>query len=133
MNDTTMKSTVYAKKLRTRLALLKKQRVVELKKYDAEVMVWRRAMVAWLSANGAARVVGITKQELEDYCGRYRRPIPFDQEKFFKDAPLPPRFPSNGRIQDIMRVLRHLAITGQATVKVSPSDTQKLFGVEDED
>ena len=133
MNDVTMKATVFAKKLRTQLAKDRKMRVTALRRYDIMVDVWRKMMKAWLRATAEARVNEITKKDLKEHTGRYHRNVPFNTEAFFRGAPEPPKFPSDERIRDIQRALHHIAITGQATIKVSESDTKKYFGEDEED
>lgn len=133
METVTMKATVFAKKLRTRLAHLRKQREMLLKTYDADVHRWRQAMTAWLLASGPNKVRGITKEELQGNRGRYSRAIPFDLETFFAGMPQAPKFPSDQQIRAVQSALRHLDITGQSTIKVSEVDTRKLFGDPEED
>lgn len=127
MFETTMKAVVLAKKLRARLAEIKKTRPAKLKAYDVAVAKWKRDMITWTKSAVETRVMAITKAELQANEGRYRYSIGFDAGSFFKGAPQPPRFPDDKQQRAIQRLLRQLAITGQETVRFTGKEVEELF------
>jgi hypothetical protein len=130
--ETTMKTVVYAKKLRAELAKLRKKRVIDIAMYDDAVAKWRTALWKWVDREAFERVKQISKRELTER--RYETNCAgFDTRGFFIGAPRPPKYPSDQRIRDIQRMLHHLGITGQSTVRVNDEDTKKYFGADAED
>jgi hypothetical protein len=134
MEPVTMKATVYAKQLRELLVVLKKKRIIDLKKYNTDVGTWRKDLHKWLDREAYDIIAKITNSELQGIDRRYGRNEPgFDTDLFFIGAPKPPVYPSDKTIRSIQSQLRHLAITGQNTIKVSENDTKQFFWSEDED
>ena|ERR1700722_14471090 len=126
--ETTVKSTVYAKKLREHLKKLKQDYAKDMEAYDRAVELWKNVLTGWIKVNAVQRVAHISKSELQGFRGFRSHERGFDTTLFFAGAPKPPTRPSNKQICDIQNVLRHLAITGQATVRLSTADVAKLLG-----
>ena len=134
MESVTIKATVYAKKLREHLAVLKKKRIIDLKKYNTDVDTWRKDLHKWIDREAYDIITKIANSELQDVDRRYaRNEAGFDTMRFFIGAPKPPVYPSDKAIRSIQSQLRHIAITGQNTIKVSESDTKQFFGDEEDD
>ncbi len=125
--DTQIKTTVYAAKLRKRLAELKTKREKDLAAYKTGVVAWRKAMTKWLTTNAKARVDAVTVTQLKE-DRRYNRGAPFDTGLFFAGCPQPMAYPDDKQIREITSLLRHLGITGQETVRISTSDVEKYLG-----
>ena len=129
MLETKIKATVYAAKLRTHLAKLRKERPGKLKQYEAAVEHWRDEIAKWLASTGVSRIAKIKlSKKAEPYGGR----LMFSAYDLFEGAPVPPEYPDDRQIRDIQSVLRHLGITGQEHVTVSTSDVTRLLGSESE-
>jgi hypothetical protein len=127
--ETTMKTTVYAKKLRARMAELQKKQAANTKKFHRDVATWKLALAKWLRTEAPTLAEKIT---IGDVTGRggYHRNQPFNA--ILEKAPQAPSQPDDRRIGQIRGFLRTLAITGQSTVRVSQSDVDKYFGDADE-
>lgn len=121
---TKIKTTVFAAKLRKRLAELKKKREADVKAHKAAIAKWRADLTVWLKANGEKRIVSLTPHPNNR---RYSEPH-FNVGSFFDGAPNPPESPDDSMIRKISGMLRHLGITGQATVQVSTQEVAELFG-----
>jgi hypothetical protein len=134
--QTKIKATVYAAKLRKRLAELKKQRPVDLAAHKTAVEAWRKALTLWILHNAKARVDAITAKQITDHSARAPR-WHLDAERVlmpsFDGAPEPPVYPDDRQIRDITAMLRHLGITGQETILVSTEDVTKYLGEGSED
>ena len=104
------------------------------KTYDLEVAAWRVAFVKWLQTEGSAIAAKLPKKYLTDPSPSYNsmRGAPVDTHEFFRTAPKPPNTPRDLRIAKIGSVLRHLAVTGEATVSVVTRDVDELFKDEEE-
>ena len=129
--DTKIKATVYAAKLRKRLAELKAQREKNLADYKTNVDAWRKDMAKWLIANAKQKVDAISSANLKKERNSYYSGPGFDTGDFFKGAPAVPTYPRDKQIRDIQNLLRHLGITGQETVNVSTSDVARYLGEEE--
>jgi len=125
--QTKVKAPVYAKKLRARLAELRKRRAQALKEYELAVSLWRTNFCAWLRDTGQKRVDEIKKSELRAYNGKYAHRPGFDVNEFFRDAPRPPIYPDDRQIRGVVAVLRLLGISGQSAIHVGTADITKLF------
>ncbi len=130
--DTQIKTTVYAAKLRKRLAELKTKREKDLAAYKTGVVAWRKAMTKWITANAKARVDAVSAAELKG-ANYYHRGLDINASKFFAGCPQPPPYPDDKQIREITSLLRHLGITGQETVRISTSDVEKYLGGGEED
>lgn len=127
--ETTMKVAVLSKKLRARLGVLKKERTKLLAEYDKKFEAWKRDVAKWLREVPADRVASVKKSEVNG--GRWSRgELP---ARVFAGQPSPPSFPSDELIQKIHKTLRYVAVTGQATIRVSPHDVEEWFGKGDND
>jgi hypothetical protein len=125
--STQMKSTV-SKKLRVRIATLKKQKAAADKLFAAEYKRWQLDMAAWLKTEGAKRIMLMSPHGPKTYGS------PVHDSLFWSDAPKrPSKSDIEKKIQECQRMLRQLGITGQATVKIGPSEVDKFFGVPDAD
>lgn len=124
---TTIKTVDFAKKLRDRMKKLQDRRVDELKKYDADVIAWKKALHTWIKLNGEKRIQAITKTEIKDERGYRNRPG-FDANMFFHGAPQTPTYPSDKQLREIRNTLRQLGITGQTTIRLDTSEITRLLG-----
>ncbi len=134
IRPTEMSAIKLANKLRVKLKILKAARPGEIAKYRRALTAWRRDMAAWIEAHGKARVMKISDTELREHDERYRytgyADLPaFNHVQFFDGAPRTPLYPkaSREKIAAIQKALRHLAITGQKTVKVDSEMIEKFF------
>lgn len=126
---TKIKTTVYAAKLRKKLAELKKKRVADLATYKTAVADWKYLLKTWITDHSKTRVDKIGLNEIRTSSNWNRAPR-FDANAFFAGAPEPPVYPSDEQIRAITNLLRHLGITRQATVYVSTEDVAKYLGDE---
>ncbi len=131
--ETTVKVVPFSKRLQARLKELKAQRGPALKKFNADFTKWKQDLALWTMRNAKKKVENITIDEVRE-ARRYRDSDPgFTASHFFIGAPKPPAYPSDKPIREIQRTLRHMAITGQETMRVSSSDIEKWFPEEDDD
>lgn len=128
--STQMKSTAFAKKLREHIAVLKRRKSVADKRYGEECFEWRKQLGTWLRSTGAARIQSMTSTQMSQ--ASYGCPV--ENSWFWEGAPKKPSKPNiEKKIHECQRMLRQLGITGQATVKIGPSEIEKFFGADDED
>lgn len=130
--ETKMRTSVFMRKLRTRLKTLQKKRLAAIKAYDVAVAKWRIAMVNWLKVDAPDRVRNITKTELKKHDHRWRGPG-FDTTDFFHGAPKPPIYPSAKQVREIQTVLKQLAISEQSVVHFDTGEVKKYFEDVDEE
>ena len=121
--ESMMKSADLAKKLRARQIALKKQRLVDLAKYDRAFTRWKNELAAWIEKEMPGRVLLIHKTDLAGMG--YAQKLP---SHVFANMPSPPRFPEAGALDSIAKMLRMLRITGEKTVKVSSREIDLWFG-----
>lgn len=126
--ETTIKTTVYAKKLRTRLKTLKEERGAARAAFVKATVKWPRDFVVWVKANAVGRALNAKVSSYEGRRNWNSNKLGFDYEVFFAGAPEPPTLADDDQIRAIQGLLRHLAITGQATVRLTTSDVSKYFG-----
>lgn len=132
--ETTVKVTVFAKKLRIRLKTLSANRERAIEKYSKDYVTWKKDLKKWILENYIVQVDAITIKDTRDARSyRYSSSPGFDTSSFFLKAPKPPIYPSDKPIREIRRVLRHLGITGQQTVRVCTEDMSKYFEEEKEE
>jgi hypothetical protein len=124
--QTKIKTAVYAAKLRKRLTLLKGQREKDLAKYKDDLRAWRTDMTKWILSHARMRVEAIGAAELKRGAG-------LNYYEFFVGSPEPPTYTSDEQVRAIQNMLRHLGITGQATITVSTDDVAKYLGDEGDD
>lgn len=123
--DTKIKTDLFAKQLRARLAQLKEARPRELAAYHDAVNQWRLDLARWIQEHGGKRVLSATPMKSrERYFGDRAG---FSTDDFFRGSPLPPEYPDDKVIREIQVLLRQLGITGQATVTVSTGDVARLL------
>jgi hypothetical protein len=129
--ETSLNTLSYAKKLRTRLAALKARRTKNLKRYDIELKAWKLALKNWVLENVDDRIKKMTRTAIGNGRTHYHDGW---STNFFIGAPKEPRKSNEDKlIQDIQGLLRHLAITGQKTIRVSTRDVERYFADETED
>lgn len=124
---TKIKTEKYAAKLRKRLAELRAARPKQVVDHKKAVAKWRADLKGWIATNASKRVDAIEVEKRNRYHSYSDRPE-FDTSSFFFGAPNPPEPPSDKQIREIQSLLRHLGITGQATVQVSTEDVARLLG-----
>ena len=127
--ETKIKATVYAAKLRAKLAALKKEREKLLADYKTGLVAWKKDLAAWILKNAKARVDTITSTEVKearrnDWNGR----TSFNEHAFFAGSPSAPTYPDDKQIRDITALLHHLGITGKEEVRLSTADVVKYLG-----
>lgn len=122
MDKVKMKSTVYAKRLRERQSVLKKQYESEVVSFDTRLKSWRATLKLWILRNAPAQVDAITAARVRD-ASHYDNAF----TKFFADAPQPPKYPNRKQLDRIRGALQHIAITGQAVCYVGQDEIDKLF------
>lgn len=125
--ETTIKTTVFAAKLRTRVATLQKKYKADRAAYKIACVKWRAAMQRWLRTEASASHFGFEKS-----YGGSRKDFTC-LPRFWDGAPAAPREPSDKQIREIRSMLHHLGITGQSTVRVSTEMVTKFLGDEAED
>ena len=127
--ESRMKVAVLSKKLRARLAVLKKERVKQLAAYDRQFAKWKLDVARWLREVPADRVKDVRKSDVNGrYYGSASLPA-----KVFEGMPKPPSIPSDEAIQRIQKTLRFVALIGQATISVSPGEVEHWFGKDKDD
>ena len=122
--DTKIKTDLFAKQLRARLAQLKEARPRELAAYHDAVKQWRLDLARWIQEHGGQRV--LSAQPAKENRWHSDR-AGFSTDDFFRGSPLPPEYPDDKVIREIQVLLRQLGITGQATVTVSTGDVARLL------
>lgn len=134
MFETSMKTEVLVKKLHARQKVLKARRPAEIKKYNDAILAWKKKMAAWLKENAVDRISTITKTDLQSNENNHRwgNNPGFDVATFFRGAPRPPVFPPEKQLRGIQKLLRQLAITGQATVRFTSTEVDALFADPDD-
>jgi hypothetical protein len=132
MSDPKMKTTLYAAKLRKRLAELQTGRKKALKKYENDVRQWKLDLAVWLRTNYNNRIDAIKNSELEDKYRRSDQPG-FYVYKFFSGAPQPPVYPTDKVIRDIQRKIQYLAIIYSNDVYVSEEEVGRFFSGSNDD
>lgn len=123
---TKVKTTVFAKQLRTRLEELKRERTKELDAYHKAVREWRLALATWIKENGGKRILAMKPEKERNRYGH--RGLGFSPSEFFEGAPASPEYPTDKVQREIQALLRQLGITGQATVTISTEDMARYFG-----
>lgn len=126
--QTKIKTKVYAARLRKKLEALEKDRPHLVQAYRADVDLWRKDMVSWLTKGADERVKSIKLSKARTYNGKPH----VDTSAFFRGMPEAPKWPSDKQIREIRAVLRHLGITGQETITVSTEDVSRYLGDGDE-
>ena len=125
--STTMKVGPWAAKLRKRIVVLQAKQRKAMAAYKVALDKWRRDVSKWLKTADAQYLV----PEEERWDGRGMRINVLS--KFWEGAPLPPKKPADKRVQEIRNMLRHLALTGQTTVRVDTAMVTRFFSDESED
>lgn len=127
--ETKIKATVYAAKLRVKLAELKTAREKALADYKIAFTAWKKDLAAWVTKNSKARIDAITQTEVKSVArGRWNSNPCFRMEAFFTGCPAAPEYPDDKQIRDITALLHHLGITGKEEVRLSTADVVKYLG-----
>lgn len=122
--ETKIKTELFAKQLRARLAHLKDERPKQLAAYHDAVKQWRLDLARWIQENGGQRVLDAKPRRERS---RWDTNAGFDTSEFFRGSPLPPVYPDDKAIREITALLRQLGITGQATVTVTTETVARLL------
>lgn len=119
-----MNTLAFAKKLRTRRYELRKRHTQALRSYAMAFDIWKRSLGAWVA--NTARVNTASLNHKNVYASSRYRDEHYIQV-LMKGHPTPPNRPDDSVIKKIDSLLRHLAITGQKTVRVNESTVAELF------
>jgi hypothetical protein len=119
--ETTMGALAYAKKLRAHQKTLKAKHTRDLRAYAVAFEAWKKSLEAWLKSGAIENVRKLTRGSVS--ASRYAA-----DTAILRGHPTAPTKPSTDAIDRISGVLRHLAITGQKSVRVSSSDVERYFG-----
>lgn len=125
-----MNASVLAKRLRGRMALLKKDRVKALAKYDVDFDSWKREVARWLKTEPQKVIPSIRKQDLENNRYGCHTSLP---NFVFKDIPKPPKKPSDETIREIQKTLRYIAFTETKTIEVTQRKLDEWLGTDKND
>ena len=121
-----MKSTVYAKKLRDRLKVLRARHTKEKARFDADIERWKKDMADWLRNKLPDYVMKhITKTMMKENSYHFNHEL---ARILDAHGPKRPSAPGTMKvIQAIERRLKYIAITGSPTVSVSEDEANLFF------
>ncbi len=125
--ETSMGALAYAKKLRAHQKKLKDKHARDLRSYAVAFESWKKSLEKWLKTGAVENARKLTRGSLNGL--RFRDDS--WSNAILRGHPTQPTKPNTEAIDRISGVLRHLAITGQKSVRVSSSDIDRYFG-EDE-
>lgn len=123
-----MKTADLARKLRARLAVLRKVRKAALATHDKAFEAWKADLGIWLKSVSAPRALKLSKTEVYSenrygYRSEERPPA-----SLFHQAPRPPEPPSDKALREVQKTLRFIALTGQRSIEVTPAKLETWFG-----
>lgn len=125
MESIMMSATVLAKQLQAELKRRKAALAHDKTVYAKEFAAWKKALIAWAKQHIPERIEKLSQAQVNERRRWEKGAIPGD---VWAGAPLPPVPPEDGVIRDIQASLRYMAVTGQAKIRVQPSDMKKWFG-----
>lgn len=124
-----VKPEVYARKLKTRLVELKRERVAALAKYKDDLAKWRKVAASYVAQNATAQIQKMTERLIEDHFHSrgYHREQPTIG---ITGVPVPPKKPDDAAIRLAQRTLRLIAMTSPKTLRVNRAEMEQLFNDE---
>lgn len=125
--ETTIKAAVLAKALKARIATLKTERSEALAKFAKDFDAWKTAARKWVVAELPKRIQAARYSDVNNRSYR-NNDLNLDDVVLLAGAPKPPQYPSDERLRKVQALLRQLAISGQATMKLSTKEFEEFFG-----
>lgn len=127
--ETRMNAVTLAKRLKSRMATLKKERIAALKKYDVDFETWKKDVAKWLKTEPQKAIPRVKKSDLENSRYGCHTALP---NFVFEGIPKSPARPSDESIREIQKTLRYISFTETKTIEVTQRKLDEWLGKDDD-